>query len=127
MLLFAEAGAGRLIDAQLDHPGDAPLVTAYGLENRVGKLDAVKAVVFNKHDDRAVKVKIDCGEKAAFARALRLTAPRLDDTQDVTLGGNPVGGAGLWTEQRAEDLPVNEGVATLHLPAGSAAVVRFSA
>jgi hypothetical protein len=83
-------------------------------------------VVFNKHGDRAVRVSIG-GAEANRARALRLVAPRLDDTQDVTLGGNPVGGAGLWTEQRAEDLPVNEGVATLHLPAGSAAVVRFSA
>ena len=59
------------------------------------------------------------------ARALRLSAPRLDDTQDVTLGSNPVGASGAWDAARAEELPVHGGTASIELPAGSAALVTF--
>lgn len=126
MLLFAQAGPGHLIDAKLDNPQDAPLVNAYGLLNEgVEPHGTVKAVIFNKHDDRTVKLHIDCGQRANRARALRLTAPRLDDTQDVTLGGNPVGGSGAWSAEHEEDLTVHEGAAKIDMPAGSAALVTL--
>jgi hypothetical protein len=56
---------------------------------------------------------------------LRLTAPRLDDTTDVTLGTNPVGGSGTWDAGREEELAVRDGAAAIELPAGSAALVSF--
>jgi hypothetical protein len=60
-------------------------------------------------------------------------APRLDDTTDVTLGGNPVGGSGSWdgvmhmSEELGMDagLPMHDGIATIELPPGSAALVSF--
>jgi hypothetical protein len=52
-------------------------------------------------------------------------APRLDDTTDVTLGDNPVGGSGSWDGAREEELTERDGTATIHLPAGSAALVSF--
>ncbi|HEX4006044.1 MAG TPA: hypothetical protein VHX60_07700 [Acidobacteriaceae bacterium] len=126
MLLFAEAGPGHLIAAQIDHADDAPLLNAYGLVNDAAESrGTVKAVVLNKHDDRTVALTIDCGERANRARALRLSAPRLDDTQDVTLGENPVGGSGAWNAEREETLAVQDGLVTLELPAGSAAVVSL--
>jgi hypothetical protein len=85
----------------------------------------VRAVVFNKHADRPVHVRIEGAEGAGWARALRLSAPRLDDTQDVTLGSNPVGASGAWDAARAEELPVHDGAASIGLPAGSAALVTF--
>jgi hypothetical protein len=126
MLLFAQAGPGHLIDAKLDNQQDAPLLNAYGLINDgVEPRDTVKAVVFNKHDDRAIKLTIGCGEHANRARALRLAAPRLDDTQDVTLGGNPVGASGAWSAEHEEELALRDGTAAIDLPAGSAALVTL--
>ncbi|HTW47619.1 MAG TPA: hypothetical protein VMD92_06715 [Acidobacteriaceae bacterium] len=126
MLLFAQAGPGHLIDAKLDNQQDAPLVTAYGLVNDdVEPRDTVKAIVFNKHDDRAVQLTIGSGEGANRARALRLSAPRLDDTQDVTLGANPVGDSGAWSAEHEEDLALHDGAAGIDLPPGSAALVTL--
>ncbi|MFY9748576.1 MAG: twin-arginine translocation signal domain-containing protein [Acidobacteriaceae bacterium] len=125
MLLFAEAGAGHLMGARLEGQEKAPLVTAYGVLSDAESSDGMRAVVFNKHADRAVQVRIEGAEDAGWARALRLSAPRLDDTQDVTLGSNPVGASGAWDAARAEELPVHGGTASIGLPAGSAALVTF--
>jgi hypothetical protein len=126
MLLFAEAGPGHLVDARLDGQENAPLLTAYGTLNGAAEpRDMVKAAVFNKHSDRTVRLAIDSGKQARRARVLRLTAPRLDDTTDVTLGTNPVGGSGAWDAARDEELTVHDGAAALELPAGSAALGSF--
>ncbi len=126
MLLFAEAGPGHLIEARVEGQERAPLLTAYGnLNDAVVPQDMVKAVVFNKHADRTVHVAIEGVEGARWARVLRLAAPRLDDTQDVTLGTNPVGASGAWEAARAEELPVHNGGAAVELPPGSAALVNF--
>jgi hypothetical protein len=125
MLLFAEAGAGHLIEARLEGQENAPLVTAYGVLSDADPAERMRAVVFNKHADRPVHVRIEGAEGAGWARALRLSAPRLDDTQDVTLGSNPVGASGGWDAARAEELPVHDGAASIGLPAGSAALVTF--
>ncbi|MGB9030652.1 MAG: hypothetical protein WCC27_11075 [Acidobacteriaceae bacterium] len=125
MLLFAQAGPGHLIGARLEGQENAPLVTAYGLLSDAEPSDRVRAVVFNKHADRPVHVRIEGAEGAGWARTLRLSAPRLDDTQDVTLGSNPVGASGAWDPARAEELPVHNGAASIGLPAGSGALVTF--
>ena len=126
MLLFAEAGPGHLIEAKIDNQQDAPLVNAYGLINdRIEPRNTVKAVLFNKHDDRAVRLEIDCGEKGTHAQALWLMAPRPEATTDVTLGGNPVGGSGSWDAQREEEVTTHDGIATIDLPPASAALVTF--
>lgn len=125
MLLFQQAGPGHLIGATIDHPEDAPLLNAYGLVSEGTEGGVVKAVVFNKHDDRTVKLKIDSGERPTLARALRLAAPRLDEKQDVTLAGNPVGGSGAWDARSEETLPLHEGRAAIELPPGSAALITL--
>ncbi|HEX4311122.1 MAG TPA: hypothetical protein VHZ25_13900 [Acidobacteriaceae bacterium] len=123
MLLFAEAGPGHLIDAQIENQQDAPLVTAYALSSGESA-SSIKAVVLNKHADRTVRLHID-GAGAGNGRALRLLAPRLDDTQDVTLGGNPVGPSGAWEAAQEETLAAHDEQASLHIPPGSAALVSF--
>lgn len=122
MLLFAECGPGHLLETRVENQDAAPLVTAYA----VGGPDrSVKAVVFNKHDDRAARVTVDGAGRASGAHALRLVAPRCDDKQDVTLGSNPVGASGVWKAEREDLAAVREGVATIDLLAGSAALVTF--
>ncbi len=123
MLLFAQAGPGQLVDATIQNHDDAPLVTAYGLKSR--NADTVKAIVFNKHGDRVVRVQIATGTSATQGRALRLTAPRLDDTTDETLGSNPVGASGAWQPAHEETLPLQDGAATIEMPPGSAVLATF--
>jgi hypothetical protein len=126
MMLFQQAGPGHLIETHIDGQESAPLLTAYGVVNDdTEPRDTVRAVVLNKQADRAVRVTIDSGERATQARALRLVAPRLDDTQDVTLGSNPVGASGAWDAGRQENLSVQDGVAAIELAAGSAALVTL--
>jgi hypothetical protein len=125
MLLFAEAGAGHLVDATIENHDSAPLVTAYGLIEDAPR-SLVKAIVFNKHGDRAIRLQIAGGVPARRARALRLIAPRLDDTTDETLGGNPVGASGAWQAAHEESLPTHDGTATIDMPPASAVLITFN-
>lgn len=122
MLLFAEAGAGTLVAADIDKPADAPLLTCYGLKSAAG---ALKAALFNKNADRDVVLTIDPGMRAASASVLRLFAPRLDDTADTTLGGAPVGASGAWSPVVDEKIAARDGTVTVHLPKASGALVTF--
>jgi len=122
MLLFAQAGAGQLVEGKLDKLESAPLLSAYGLRNNTG---TIKVAAFNKNLDRSVRLTIDAGECAQRATALRLVAPRVDDTTDTTFGGSPVGASGAWSATRIETLPLQNGVAVIDLPAASAALITF--
>jgi hypothetical protein len=124
MLLFAQAGAGQLVESKLDSDANsqAPLLTAYGLRSDNG---AIKAAVFNKNVDRGVRLTIDPGERSQRANAFRLHAPRIDDTTDTTFGGSVVGASGTWAAAREEQLPVENGAAVIDLPAASGALVVF--
>jgi len=119
MLLFAEAGPGRLIGAEID--GAPPLLDAYGLQSADGTL---KAALFNKNPVRDAVLQVDVGTAAAVS-VLRLSAPRIDDTTDTTLGGAPVGAGGAWSAAISETVPARSGVAMVALPKVSAALLTF--
>ena len=95
------------------------------VNDEAGATGALKAVAFNKHADRAVRLATEVLGGARMASVLRLGAPRLDDTQDVTLGANPVGANGFWNMARVDWVDVLDGMATIEMPAGSAALVSF--
>jgi len=122
MLLFAQAGAGQLVESKLEPVEQAPLLTAYGLRSHTG---AIKVAAFNKSLDRGVRLTIDAGQRAQRVSSLRLHAPRVDDTTDTTFGGAPVGAGGAWSATREETLSVENGVAVIELPAASAALIAF--
>jgi hypothetical protein len=122
MLLFAQAGAGQLVESKLEPLEQAPLLTAYGLRSNKG---AIKVAAFNKSLDRGVRLTIDAGQRAQRVSSLRLHAPRVDDTTDTTFGGAPVGAGGAWSATREETLSVENGVAVIELPAASAALIAF--
>jgi hypothetical protein len=123
MLLFAQAGAGQLVESKLEQLEQAPLLTAYGHHSESG---AVKAAVFNKNQDTVVRLAVDPGWRAQRATALRLIAPRADDTTDTTFGGAPVGASGAWWPALEEPLSFENGVAFIELPAASAALITFA-
>ncbi len=122
MLLFAQAGPGTLVAADLDDATAAPLLNAYGLKSANG---AMKAAIFNKHADRDVALTIDSGTRATFASVLRLSAPRLNDTADTTFGGAPVGASGAWSPAISEKMKARNGTVTLTMPKASGALVTF--
>jgi hypothetical protein len=122
MLLFAQAGAGQLVESKLGPSDHAPLLTAYGLRNIAG---VIKVAAFNKHLDRGVRLTIDAGQRTHRASSLRLQAPRVDSTTDATLGGTPVGASGAWSAARGETLAAENGAAVIELPPASAALVTF--
>jgi hypothetical protein len=122
MLLFAQAGAGQLIEGKLDRHDQAPLLSAYALRSNAG---SIKTMVFNKHLDRGVHLMIDAGMRSSRVKSLRLHAPRVDDTTDITFGGSPVGASGEWAAAREETLTVENGTAVIDLPAASAALITF--
>jgi len=122
MLLFAEAGAGQLIETQLEGADKAPLLTAYALRSNNRSL---KAAIFNKNQDRRVRLTLNAGQPIQRATALRLHAPRVDDTTDVTFGGAPVGANGDWSAAREETHQAQDGSIAFDLPAASAALITF--
>jgi hypothetical protein len=122
MLLFAQAGAGQLVESKLELRDRASLLTAYGLRSNAG---AMRAMVFNKHLDRGVHLTIDAGQRTSRVKSLRLHAPRADDTANTTFGGSPVGAGGAWSAKREETLTVENGTVAIDLPSASAALITF--
>ena len=122
MLLFAQAGPGRLVSAKLSGTEAAPLLTAYALRGEDGRL---RVALFNKNADKDVAVKI-IGSAGPAATLLRLEAPRLDDTTDVTFGGSVVGPDGRWLPMVKERVPSTNGLYMVHLKRASGALVTFN-
>jgi hypothetical protein len=122
MLLFAQAGSGQMVERKLDGIEQAPLLTAYGLRADDG---TTKVVAFNKNADRGVRLTIDAGGLVQRTTALRLHAPRIDDTTDTTFGGSVVGASGEWSAAREEQLTPENGTAKILLPPASAALITL--
>ncbi len=121
MLLFAVAGAGRLVLTELEGAADGALA-AYCVKAADGTL---KLVLLNKNLDRDATVTVRVpGMKSASV--LRLIAPRANDTTDVTFGGAVVGNDGAWTPTVAETPAVGRGSVTLGVPQASGALVTMS-
>lgn len=121
MLLFAVAQPERLVMTAMDGAADGS-VSAYGLKARDG---TVKVVILNKRLDADVTLAINAAG-AKRASVMRLTAPRPEDTTDVTFGGSVVGNDGAWTPAVAESLTARQGVLTLGMPRASGALVTLS-
>ena len=121
MLLFAIAGAGRLVMTALEGAADDS-VTAYGVQSDD---DEMKVVILNKSLDRAATLTVDV-PGARKASVLRLIAPRIDDTTDVTFGGSVVGNSGGWAPTVAETPAVRHGILALAMPKASGALVTLA-
>ncbi len=122
MLLFAQAGAGQIVESTLEPSERTLLLTAYGLRSKTG---AIKVAAFNKNLDRGVRLTIEAGQRAQRVTSLRLHAPRVGDTTDAAFGGAPVGAGGAWSASREEILFVENGAAIIELPPASAALITF--
>jgi hypothetical protein len=110
------------VESKIDQPEQAPLLTAYGVRSNTGVLNVA---AFNKNLDRGVRLTIDAGQRAPRVSLLRLHAPRVDDTTDITFGGSSVGSGGAWSVARQEIPRAENGAVVLELPAASAVLVTF--
>ncbi|MGC2164196.1 MAG: hypothetical protein WA634_20040 [Silvibacterium sp.] len=125
MLMFAQAGAGQLVENTLSEPQPEDVVAAYSIKTPSG----LKTILFNKNPDSALRIEIDPGRRAQSAAINVLHAPHLDSTSGVVLEGvslqefHPRAGERYVTAQLK--LQAKDGLFTVDLPAASAALVSF--
>jgi len=87
----------------------------------------LRLVVINKDMSRDASVTISNLGGAEPASVMRLNAPSLTANTAITLGGASVGNGGKWRGGKSEPVKPAGGKALLDVPAGSAALVTFSA
>ncbi len=121
MLMFAQAGAGQLVTNHLSQPQSEDAIAAYSLKTPSG----LKAILFNKTPTSGLHIVVDPGRRLQRATLLQLTAPQLDSTSGVTLGGSSVDAHANWLASSKSTIPGKNGLFTVELPASSAALVTF--
>ena len=119
MLLFAQAMRGHLVPTTLRVPGK--YFTAYAVRNALGEL---QIILINK-GNTDITLMIDPGRFFVAGSALRLAAPSLTSTTDVTLGGAPVASDGSWTPVAGEEVRFQGSRFLFNIPATSAATVQL--
>jgi hypothetical protein len=120
MLAFAVAGKGDLVKLTAS-PTDANLTT-YATRSAAGSF-WVTAV--NKDPSRQVTLELVLPTGRSRAEAYRLAAPSIESRNQVTLAGAQVSVQGTWSPAPAEKIEVSGAVASLHVPAASAVLVRL--
>lgn len=120
MLAFAQASHGRCVAVDCD--AARANVTAYAV---AGDRAGLSVTILNKDVSRDVDASLSLPESLGNGRVLRLKAPSLQSKEGVTFGGSAVANDGTWRAQEIEVLHSREGHATVPVPAGSAAVLRW--
>jgi hypothetical protein len=117
MLFFSRAAQGRLVATETK--SDANLI-AHSVLGADGKL---RVTLVNKDLAKPIAASIAVGGKYAKGEVLRLTAPTIDATSDVTFAGAAVNADGTWAPKTPEALTLSAGNTTVTLPPASAALL----
>lgn len=120
MLAFALAARGDLL--KVTSSGADMNLSAYATRTPEGKF---WVTVINQELERGAQVRIVLPKNCSSAQAYRLEAPAIESRQHVTLGGVEVKPNGVWSPDLPQKLAVQLGVASLKLPATSAALVEL--
>jgi hypothetical protein len=120
LLLMAQLLGGRVVASQLDAGEAGPLFVAYAARDAQGRL---RAVAINKDGEKNVRLKLQADSSGERVSLERLIAPSLDDEQDTTFAGSPVGAEGSLRPSRVEHVALSNGTAECDIPAGSAALL----
>jgi hypothetical protein len=121
MLAFAQASRGECLATDYDAGGVN--LTAYAVQHGDGRLSVV---LINKDANTDADITIAADRSLHHAAALRLTGRALDRADGVTLGGATVASDGRWHSKEVEALHVTGGSCEVHVPAASAAIVKWS-
>ncbi|MEO6804023.1 MAG: glycosyl hydrolase family 79 C-terminal domain-containing protein [Granulicella sp.] len=122
MLAFSLAAKGRILPTTLSTA--LPDIKLYATQPTATKL-TLTAINKGPHD-QTLTIPIPTQLPARHATILRLTAPSLDVTTNITLGGAQVSPDGTWKPLHAEPLSVTRRTLQLTIPATSAAIVRIT-
>lgn len=122
LLVMARLLGGRMVASQLDAGDAGPLFVAYAAQDAQGKLCAV---AINKDGEKNVRLKLQVNASSERISLQRLIAPNLEDEQDTTFAGSPVGAEGSTRPSRVEHVAVSNGAAECDIPAGSAALLTW--
>ncbi|MHB8303917.1 MAG: glycosyl hydrolase family protein [Acidobacteriaceae bacterium] len=122
LLLFSQLVGGRIVASQLEATSAGPLLVCFAARDAKGKL---RTVVINKNPDKNVRLAIHAAASGERVAVQRLIAPTLEDEQDVTFAGAPVGYEGAWRAARTEHIHATSGTAECFIPAASAALLRW--
>jgi uncharacterized protein (TIGR03437 family) len=120
LLLFRAAARGRLAPVTVSANGAN--VTAYAALDTDGTL---RVMVINKDTAQNAAVAITPGSAYTTALGMRLSAPAVDSTTGILLGGAAVQANGSWISQQLESAALAKGVYTTTVPFGSALLVSF--
>jgi hypothetical protein len=121
-MLFARPLQGAtLLSAVLNAQGAN--ITAYAVEAK-GK---VTVLAFNKSETATtLEIDLPATYSGSSARILRMTAPSVESTDGVMLGGSSIGKDGKWSPKSKETIARKNGKILLPIPAYSAASVHFA-
>jgi hypothetical protein len=122
MLAFAQAGKGERI--ALDYDTSGVNLTAYAVLDDHGHLILT---LINKGQDADAAVTMTTGQTFQKTAAMRLKGLALDSADNVTLGGSEVAANGRWKPTEVESLHAVDGISEIHVPAASAAIVKWNA
>ena len=120
LLLVRAAARGRVVPVTVTTNGVN--LTAYGALDDDGTL---RVTVINKDMTQDAAVSIAPGAGYTTALALRLTAPAVDSTTSVTLGGASVQADGSWLPAGLENLSSSGGAFPTTVRAASAVLAVF--
>ena len=121
MLAFAQAGKGERI--ALDYDADGMKLTAYAV---LGDHSHLMLTLINKDQNADADITITTGQTFQKPAVLRLKGLALDSADNVTLGGSEVASNGGWKPTEVESPQIVRGVCEIHVPAASAAIVKWS-
>ena len=122
MLAFAQASKGNRI--ALDYDAGGVNLTAYAV---IGDHGDIVLTLINKDGNTDADVTIAGDRAFQNASALRLKGLALDSAKNVTLGGSEVASDGSWQPMDVEPLHAVRDICEIHVPAASAAIVKWNA
>jgi len=117
MLFFSRAAQGRLVATEAK--SDAHLI-AHSVLGADGKL---RVTLVNKDITKPIAASVTAGTAYTKGQVLRLIAPSVDATTDVTFAGATVNADGTWGPKTTEALSLSAGRTTIILPPTSAALL----
>jgi len=82
--------------------------------------------MINKDESQGAEVTLESPRPLNSGEVIRLTAPALDSTDNVALGGSVVTGNGEWSPKERESLRLNGNGVKVQVPAGSAMIVELA-
>lgn len=119
MLAFTLSGGSQIIDCAIDAGGK-------NLKAYAAKRD-VREIVLTLINKEAAYDAVVVVQSPSFKNGsiIRLKAPSLESKSGITLGGAAISDDGSWKSNESEPLATISGKPQVHIPAGSAALVKL--